>query len=314
MIDINYTHRDLKPENILIKYSNKDENNFDIKLTDFGLSTNEIHSSINYHSRAGTQNYMAPEIEKFNYNKKCDLWSLGVILYELYTNNYIFYSNDPKIENINRYEGKIAKETDNENLNKLLRKLIQVDIKKRINWEEYFNDDFFKIHNKINTNPNEQIIIIKFKVNTNNEEIKIFNGNKDINKNNIKIIIDNKEFKEEINNLKKGNYNAIIKINQKITNCEKMFYDCKNILEINFTQFDTKNVTKMNHMFFFCSSLTTLDVSKFDTKNVTKMQCMFYNCSSLTTLDVSKFDTKNVTNMQDIFKNCRFSYDKNKFK
>ena len=33
---------------------------------------------------------------------------------------------------INRYDGKITKETDNENLNKLLRKLIQVDIEKRI--------------------------------------------------------------------------------------------------------------------------------------------------------------------------------------
>ena len=45
MIDIEYTHRDLKPENILIKYTDKDKNNFDIKLTDFGLST-EINSSI----------------------------------------------------------------------------------------------------------------------------------------------------------------------------------------------------------------------------------------------------------------------------
>ena len=135
---------------------------------------------------------------------------------------------------------------------------------------------------------NEQIINIKFKINNDNEKIKLFNGNFDINKNNIKIIIDNKEFKEEINNLKEGNYNAIIKINQKITNCKKMFEHCKNILEINFTQFDTKNVTKMNSM--------------------------FSHCSSLKTLDVSKFDTKNVTNMCDIFKNCKFSYDINKFK
>jgi calcium-dependent protein kinase len=131
----------------------KDKNNFDIKLTDFGISSNEIHSTINEHTNVGTKNYMAPEIEKFIYNKKCDLWSLGVILYELYTNNYIFYSNNSREREINRYDGKITKETDNENINKLVRKLIQVDIKKRINWEEYFNDDFFKIHNKINTNP-----------------------------------------------------------------------------------------------------------------------------------------------------------------
>ena len=144
MIDINYTHRDLKPENILIKYLDKDKNNFDIKLTDFGLSTNEIHSTINEYSKAGTKNYMAPEIEDFNYNNKCDLWSLGVILYELYTNKYIFYANNKKEQDDNRYEGRIVNETDNEMINKLIRKLIQVDIDKRITWEEYFKDEFFK--------------------------------------------------------------------------------------------------------------------------------------------------------------------------
>ena len=96
MIKINYTHRDLKPENILIKYTDKNKINFDIKLTDFGLSTNKIHSSIKTHTNAGTKIYMAPEIETFHYNNKCDLWSLGVILYELYTNNYIFDSNIPE--------------------------------------------------------------------------------------------------------------------------------------------------------------------------------------------------------------------------
>ena len=38
---------------------------------------------------------------------------------------------------------KIVK-TDNEMINKLIKKLIQVDINKRIEWEEYFNDPFFK--------------------------------------------------------------------------------------------------------------------------------------------------------------------------
>ena len=92
MIDNDCIHRDLKPENILIKYTDNEKNNFDIKLTDFGLSTYEIHSTIKTHSIAGTKNYMAPEIEKEYYNNKCDLWSLGVILYELYTNKYIFNS------------------------------------------------------------------------------------------------------------------------------------------------------------------------------------------------------------------------------
>ena len=123
----NYIHTDLKPENILIKYLDKDKINFDIKLTDFDYSSNNINSSIQTHSYCGTLIYMAPVIETYHYNNKCDLWSLGVILYELYTNKYIFYSNNKKEQDDNRYEGKITKETDNEMINKLIRKLIQVD-------------------------------------------------------------------------------------------------------------------------------------------------------------------------------------------
>ena len=78
MIDINYSNRNLKPENILIKYTDNNKNDFDIKLTDFGLSSFQSDSSTG-------KNYLAPELEENNYNNKSDLWSLGVILYELYT-------------------------------------------------------------------------------------------------------------------------------------------------------------------------------------------------------------------------------------
>ena len=40
--DKKYIHRDLKPENILIKYTDKNKNNFDIKLTDFGFSVMKL--------------------------------------------------------------------------------------------------------------------------------------------------------------------------------------------------------------------------------------------------------------------------------
>lgn len=82
------------------------------------------------------------------------------------------------------------------------------------------------------------------------------------------------------------------------------FYSCNNITNIDFTEFDTSNVTSMLNTFYGCNSLTTLDVSNFDTSKVTNMQNMFGNCKSLTTLDVRKFDTSKVTNMVSMFNYC----------
>ena len=49
-----YIHRDLKPANILIKYTDNNKNNFDIKLSDFDFTTNDIYiyfSSNSYYFR-----------------------------------------------------------------------------------------------------------------------------------------------------------------------------------------------------------------------------------------------------------------------
>ena len=125
-----------------------------------GLSSNEITSIVQSHTNVGTEKYKAPEVDNFKYNKKCDLWSLGIILYELYTNKYIFDSKSQKERIINREKGKIVEEIKNKIINKLIRKLIQVDINKRIGWNEYFNDDFFKRKVKLKLNYVCNIIFI----------------------------------------------------------------------------------------------------------------------------------------------------------
>ena len=276
LVKFDYINKDLKPENILIKYTYKNKLNFDIRLTDFGLSIiNNVKASNQTDILSGKQKYLSPEIDTNNYNIKSDLWSLGVLLYELYTNKYIFDSNDPKEIEINRKKGKIANEIDNILLNNLIKKLIKVDINERIRWSQYFPDDFFK-----NNNDNEilqQIITIKIQVTKNNEEIKIYHENKDINEKNIKLFIGNREieFNKKISNLEKGTYTIMIKIEQKLTNCEKMFYECKDIIEIQFINFDTKCVTNMADMFCGCLKLNNLDLDDFYTNKVTDMSGMF---------------------------------------
>lgn len=72
---------------------------------------------------------------------------------------------------------------------------------------------------------------------------------------------------------------------------------------IDFSSFDTKNVTDMNCMFGNCRSLTTLNLSNFDTGNVAIMMDMFQGCSGLASLDISSFDTSNMKRMDLMFQN-----------
>jgi len=75
----NVVHRDLKPENIL--FETNDENS-PIKIIDFGLAR-EHTGQIPMNNLVGTPYYIAPEVLRRNYNKSCDLWSVGVIAYIL---------------------------------------------------------------------------------------------------------------------------------------------------------------------------------------------------------------------------------------
>ena len=80
----NIVHRDLKLENILIheieKSKTTGEDLFNIKIIDFG--TARIFDKNNKpQSIVGSSYYIAPEVLRQKYNKECDLWSVGVILY-----------------------------------------------------------------------------------------------------------------------------------------------------------------------------------------------------------------------------------------
>ena len=90
----------------------------------------------------------------------------------------------------------------------------------------------------------------------------------------------------------------------KVTNMCSMFNSCFNLTALDLSGFNTSKVTNMSFMFFNCHGLTSLDLSSFNTSNVDDMECMFGDCTSLITLDLSNFDTSKVKNMSYMFKNC----------
>ncbi|XP_015206748.1 mitogen-activated protein kinase kinase kinase 9 [Lepisosteus oculatus] len=88
-------HRDLKSSNILIleKVENADLGNKTLKITDFGLAR-EWHRTTKM-SAAGTYAWMAPEvIRSSTFSKGSDVWSYGVLLWELLTGEVPFRGID----------------------------------------------------------------------------------------------------------------------------------------------------------------------------------------------------------------------------
>jgi len=90
-------HRDLTPDNIFIDETNK------IKIGDFGIS--KIITTYQRYAKTqiGKSHYLAPEIEKgIEYNNKVDIYSLGCVIYELFTlNEYYIDKLDEKDCKIN---------------------------------------------------------------------------------------------------------------------------------------------------------------------------------------------------------------------
>ena len=141
-------HRDLKLENVLIKYNNDNSGNYTVKLADYGCSKRLNSLSRNYClSNAGTLIYMAPEIlNQKQYNYKCDLWSLGIIIYRLkFVNSPILGATEQALINSLRYfDNKKLKSTGNKDLDDLISHLLVKEPNDRYGWEEYLNHPFFK--------------------------------------------------------------------------------------------------------------------------------------------------------------------------
>jgi serine/threonine protein kinase len=91
---------DLKPENILLDQDGH------LKLADFGLSKVVYSNQDRVYTMCGTPEYIAPEVliacnepnlsVEQGYDKVCDWWSYGCLLYEMFTGYPPFYSKDKK--------------------------------------------------------------------------------------------------------------------------------------------------------------------------------------------------------------------------
>ena len=195
-------HRDIKPENLLLY----DNNN--IKLCDFGWCV-ELKGG-QRGTFCGTTEYMAPEmVNQKVYSKEIDIWSLGVLLYEMlhgyspFIPKKQYFDETEVMENIKihnlKFDINISKECK-----ELIRHLLDENRQKRYTIEDVFNSNFVKKY--------EKKLFNKIIINNNN---LIKGNNNDINNNNknIQNIQQKEENKNTQFNQKDNNFHSKCKTN-----------------------------------------------------------------------------------------------------
>jgi len=135
-------HRDLKPENLLL-----DEND-NLKLCDFGWC---VHMKEGYRiTFCGTYEYMAPEIfQQKPYDFSTDIWTLGILLYEMIHGYSPFRAKDIEDSSFNQEinDDEDDEENDKDDLEEIYKNILNYDLKfeKEIskNCEDLIKSNYF---------------------------------------------------------------------------------------------------------------------------------------------------------------------------
>ena len=144
-------HRDLKLGNILIKFTDESKKNFIPKLSDYGFSKELNNYNFAANTHLGTPATMAPEIiMNYPYNEKSDLWSVGVMMYQLYYKQ-VPYEGNTEQEILSKINGNVPFNNGNvpfnmpedEKFADLINRLLVVNVQNRISWDQYFVHPFF---------------------------------------------------------------------------------------------------------------------------------------------------------------------------
>ncbi len=143
----NVIHRDIKPENILI------DDKFETKILDFGIAKIvPANSTLNEQEKVtsllraetfGTIGYMSPEqLRRTGTDSRTDIWSLGVVLYEMIAGERPFKSatTNDEIAAILTSEPRPIEEASNEISPEISRLIIKALRKNKEHRYQYMND------------------------------------------------------------------------------------------------------------------------------------------------------------------------------
>ena len=97
-----------------------------------------------------------------------------------------------------------------------------------------------------------------------------------------------------------GNHILIIKIKDNLTNIEALFYECKKLIKVDLSNFDTSRITSFRKLFSYCVNLEEIKgLNNLITSNIEDVGYMFEHCEKIKFLDLSGFDTSNIKSIQN---------------
>ena len=297
-------HENLNMKNILIKY---DKNEIIPLLSDYGKKGN-LDEKLNI--MQSTSQYSSPELligEDYDY--KVDLWSIGIILYRLYFNEFPFNGEtQAAIYNDIKKKKNFIQCQDNYYFNDLLKKLLAVDPYYRMTWEEYFNHKFWESNKDNNEKKNEnennekeknrrQSFKFLYKKNKNSPKNKCYNIYyclKDDNKENqpqkieIKVDKNNKDqiieyiiYDKLTNNVPIENLTKLILYGCNINNIDILRYiQTINLLELDLSRNQIDNIEPLSKTTYV--NLITLNLNNNNIYDISPLtQVYFTNLKNL---------------------------------
>ena len=200
-------HRKIKSSTVFLKEKN---DKYSVKLGDFSQA---IFFQENISEPLDSFYYTAPEIingEK--YNEKCDLWSFGIILYDLYFGELPYGYRPSKIKIIKAISSQdnfIYKKSNIPSLDFLFENLFKINPGERLAHDQFFEIIFHKNF----MNKNEKVILTK-EINSLSESNHLL-LNKD----------DNTKMELEKENINKEKYNNILYYDENELNMKALYRD-----------------------------------------------------------------------------------------
>ena len=294
----NLIHRDIKPENILLF-----ENNV-LKLCDFGWCV-KLEEGQQRDTFCGTTEYMSPELVNHEeYSKEIDVWSLGILLYEMIHGYSPFRPDKPNFEpfdvmdNIRMHKLKFKKNVSEE-CKELIYHLLDENPYKRIKVEDIFNSNFVKYYENMKFGLPDKYLIEKYKF----KLAKLQNQNNiflNINNNNYNIENKNKRFHENNENINLSNNfdsdNLKILIENKIKNKYDIFP--LSLSETNLLRKNEKSL-KTNNYFFKLNDeykINNINSGRNKSKSNNKKNNQNYQGKKIKTIIINNYFQNNQKN------------------